>query len=100
MLASLCFLHDLSEFVHWFSWLYLFFEVGRSAEEETDQYERRCSEESGEDCHPEVSYQALPEERRLFISLRRIEVEEESTEGELKEETQVEDGESEEARRE
>ena len=55
---------------------------------------------SGEDCHPEVSNEALPEERSLFFWLGRVEVEEEGTERKFQEKTHIENGKSEDARRE
>ena len=67
LLAALGFPQDLSQFVHRSSLFYLQLDGRRSAETECDQHERRRSEESGDDCHPEVRDKALPEERKLFL---------------------------------
>ena len=90
LLAALSSLQYLSEFIGWVGLLCLLCEAWEGAEAEGDKKERRYYEESGEDGHPE--------DRRLSFGLWWVEVE--GAEGNLREKTQVEDGETEEATRE
>ena len=58
-------------------------------EEEREEEERRKRAEHSEHGHPEISDEALPEERELMVFRCWIEVEEEGTEGELEKKTKV-----------
>ena len=64
-------------------------EIGWRTEREGEQEQRRKREQHREDSHPEVCQEAFPEERKFFFFLDWIEVEEERTEGELKQKPQV-----------
>ena len=63
--------------------------MSRRTERERKYEERRKREQHSEDGHPEVSNEAFPEERKLLVLLSGIEVKEESTEGELQQQSQV-----------
>ena len=66
---------------------------GRS-EAKSEQEQRRESKQNSEECHPEVSNEALPEERnRLFLV--GVEIEEEGAEGEVEKEAEVDETETE-----
>ena len=60
-----------------------FLELGGRTEGERKEEERRKREQHSEDCHPEVSNEAFPEERKFLFFSCWIEVEEESAEREL-----------------